>query len=244
MAYNKIEILCRILQWNTSVEYKKRSLFNTIENPPTESGLIDLMPYCIELGEVSFNTIGDNVVEEINSLFYQAGDVNIKLSGIKNNKFLQNYFALFDMTGILQYRQYPIEIRYEGKTIFAGIITQDSIKENFTSAIDSEIINLQIVGLEKEFKEYYSNRELLDHATVFSNINGDTYALGWNGDPRTEENGVNGRGLCRSKALRGVLQQNFNTENLLVGNGLADIWYVNNIPQFFYNPPYEVTSIL
>jgi len=240
LAYNKIEILCRILQWDASVEFKKRSMFNTVENPPTESSVIDLMPYCMELGEVSFNSIGDNIDEEINSLFYQAGDVNIKLTGIKRNKFLQNYFALFDMTGILQYRQYPIEIRYEGKTIFAGIVTQDSIKENFTTARDSETINLQIVGLEKEYREYYSNRELLDHGIVFSTMNGDTYDLGWNGDPRSEENGVNGRGLCRSKALRGVLQQNFNTENLLVGNGLADKWYVNNIPQFFYNPAYNV----
>lgn len=239
MAYNNVEIFCRILQWDATVEYKKRSIFNTVENPPSVGKTVDLMPYCMELGELSFNTIGDSIAEEINSLFYEAGNVRLKLSGIKNNKFIQNYFALFNINGILAYRQYAVEIRFNGQTIFAGVVTQDSIVENFRNGNDNEIVGIQITGLEKEFKEYYSNKDLADHGTVFNQSNNDTYALGWNGDSRSEDNGINGAGLCRAKALRGVLAQNFNTNNLIINSSLVDKWHVNNIPQFHYNSAYN-----
>jgi hypothetical protein len=184
------------------------------------------MDFAMDLGKLSFSSVRSDSSSNGNELRYETGDFNIKLSGIKDNNFLVSYLSLFDTSGINAFRQYLIDLKYDDVVIFKGFINPDNIDQGYEPSPNIEIIEIQILGIEKEFKRYYSYKTLPDQVDIF---NDNTYRMPWSYDPRTEDNNY-----ARSSPLFEVLGMLFdNKTNMSITLMMNELWFMNNIPQFY-----------
>jgi len=242
MAINDIEILCTCYEFDHVSTYSERSIMNSGISKIQIGERINLAQYATDIGNLIKQKTGSSLQDGFNTVYYDVNNISLKLSGLKNNKFLMNYFGLFDRTNILQFRRFYIDLKYNGTNYMSGYINPDNIKEIFNNTGQTEIITVQILDMMKEFKQYFSGKDLTSpyHSTQGFGNNGlvEVTVLPWAGDPRSEDsNGTAENTLCTAKTFFSVLfPMNINTQVIGPGPGNQawNDWYVNNIPQMFY----------
>ena len=218
MSFKDVKILCKCFEFDHGLPFSERSIFNTAATKWPVGPTVDLMDYAIDIGKLSYSAIRTELEAGYNSLVYDCGDMTIKLSGIKNNKFLVNYFDLYNTNHANTFKQYIIQIKYNNQITFIGTLNQDNISELNNSSKTSEIITIQLLGLEKEFKRYFGALPLPDHKSIF--ING--FLLPWGFKSDTED-----------KEFACCLNVSQFFSSLFQINALGPPWFVNNIPQMY-----------
>lgn len=147
-----MKILCKKYQFNSNIEIQEVNFF-TADNNNTLLQTIDLYDYLVKQSlspiEISVETVDDN-----QKLFYETSNVTLKCFNkiVNGNVTLANFFQLYNQDS---YFKYLINIEYNNNIVYTGILYPENIK---MLDREQEIIDLSIVGLEKEFKEYYSNK--------------------------------------------------------------------------------------
>jgi hypothetical protein len=147
-----VKILCHKYQFNSDIEIQEVNFFTSASNN-TLIQTIDLYDYIIKQSlspiEISVETVDDN-----QKLFYETSNVSLKCFNkiVNDNVSLSDFFQLYTQNS---YFKYLINIEYDDRVVYTGILYPENIK---MLDREQEIIDLSIVGLEKEFKEYYSNK--------------------------------------------------------------------------------------
>jgi hypothetical protein len=134
----------------------------------TEPNLIETISakeYIIDLGNLEYTFEQADDDKGVNELYFEDSTINFKLSGIYNNSKLYDFFGINKDTG---YYGYMIRIikNLHDEIIWRGCVNQNSITEQFSVNLDSEIIDVQGLGFLKEFKNYYKNVPLPHDQTI------------------------------------------------------------------------------
>lgn len=158
-----INIICKKYSWTSSQPSgrSQRNFFNTTPaNTPTYLGQIDLYDYLVRdsLSEVEY---GFDVFDfNTNKLASESSSVSLKVNNLKEitaGQHLADWFVIYKDIKI-NYK-YLIDIYKDGVFVYRGILYNEGIK--FNDRI-KEIIDLQIIGFEQEFMEYFNTQNLAD----------------------------------------------------------------------------------
>lgn len=166
-ALDNYNITCTKKKWNPTLSLSAVNFFSGVA-PQTEE-TIDIKNYLVDIGELSYDFDEAGKENGENQLFYVSSDINFKLSGIADNNKLKSFFSFFEDT---DYIKWHIKIVKGFSTIWEGFVHHESIDITFSPNDESEIINLTALSLEKEFKEFYSNKSLAAQSSIFSLIGG------------------------------------------------------------------------
>lgn len=136
------------------------TLESTLEIPPNR--------YWIdEDTKIESNTERDDFLKNVYYLKRQTSNIEIKLSDLSGT--LRNFFEIYSDTSYLRYRAELYTISGNEK-VWDGVVTQDSINALFDSpqnnSADNEVIKLTLIGLDKEFKDYYKQLPLPSETTL------------------------------------------------------------------------------
>jgi len=151
-----INILCYKYGFDTDLEIQEVNFFTSQSNYSL-SGTIDLYHYAVEDSltpiEITVETVDDE-----KKLFFETSTVSLKCfnENLTSTQKLSEFFQLYNQD---VYFKYLINIKNDEDIVYTGVLYPENIK-----MIDreQEIIDLSIVGIEKEFKEYYSNKYIPD----------------------------------------------------------------------------------
>lgn len=154
-----MNIFCYKYQFQNNIEIQEVNFFTEPVNYSLTRTL-DLYEYLYENSlspvEISVESIDDD-----KKLFYETSNVNLKCFNdtLSNNYKLSDFFQLYNQE---VFYKYLINIVYDDEIVYTGIIYPENIK---MLDRETEIIDISIVGIEKEFKEYYSNKYIPDLPT-------------------------------------------------------------------------------
>lgn len=251
MSWDKIKIECQCWEFNHSLTFNERSIFNKHSNVnPIKwkvGNLINLMDFAISVSPIRYSAMKSESYGNYNSLVQEVGDMTLQLSGIKDNKFLVNYFRLFDITGVVAYRQYIVDVKYDNVIVFSGYINQDNLNIEYKPAIESDVIEIQILGIEKEFIRYFDTADIDSNHTASMKYYKDIFNNGYNGasfqcpwhlwdwippeeDPESEFAGVPS---VIFKAMTSLSEVTASSSIEKIGGNPMVNWFINCIPQFF-----------
>jgi hypothetical protein len=158
-------LTCKKYQFDLPPEPNERNYFS-LENK-TLIDTIDLADYLIKggLGKISYQS---SKIDEENTQFIEAGSVDIQVLNIaKGWSNTANYsniaFTLtdwFELNNFVDQFVFLIEIRQteSGELIWSGVIRKEGI--SFPQR-NNEEMNISAISLDKEFAEYYSNKNLI-----------------------------------------------------------------------------------
>lgn len=214
--YDNYDIICIKKTWADTTAIKDVNLFSGVEPETTEQ--IDLKDYLMDISEISYDFDEAEKENGQNQLFYVASDMNMTLSGIANSEYLKTYFGVFSNTDYIKWHVKIIDV---SSTIWEGIINHESIKLGLKPEVSSDEISVTVLSFEKEFKEYFSQRDLTE-ALLFSTIGG------INALSKTVGGLVNG-GTRLASQLSRVLPNLFPNTTWNMETGLSD-WYIVHDP--------------
>lgn len=159
MSVSKLQILCQGFQWADGTDINEVNFFS--DEPRTAvTSEIDLMDYAVEINELQYTF--DDVDDEkgYGSLFFTSGNITIKVTdGTVNGLNMSDFFKIYEDT---QYIKYKVQILYNNSLLFQGTVHQDGLKEKFSLDNDAQIIEVLVVGFEKEMKTYFNSQHLPD----------------------------------------------------------------------------------
>lgn len=157
-------ITCKKYQFTLPPDPENRNYFS--DDAKTLITEIDLADYLMKdgLGKISY---ANSKIDESNAQYYETGTVDLKLSNTNtgwgslgeyiNSDKLTDFFELNNFT---EQFVFYVEIRQveSDRILFTGVIRKDGI--SFTDRAN-EILDIMVLGLEKEFADYYSNLPLV-----------------------------------------------------------------------------------
>jgi hypothetical protein len=172
MYRNSFHIYCTKYIWDlNTVEKKDANYFSEV--PPTSVGnKILLDDYILDLGELSYKFVGNDIRVNRNSLYHEPGDYSFTVETYSNNYFLRDYFQVFDNVQN-KVIKYFIELWSAGKCIFKGILNRTDIENPHTFTQGSHQIDISAIAFEKELSEYFSSVALKTYQNI--NWNNSTY---------------------------------------------------------------------
>lgn len=147
-----IEIQCGKYQFDNEIEIQEVNFLTASENYSLLT-TIDLYDYLIQ-GSLSPIEISVETIDDDKKLFFETSSVSLKCFNdvVNGNQKLSDFFQLYNQE---VYIKYLVNIKYNGDIVYTGVIYPENIKMNDR---ETELIDFSIVGFEKEFKEYYSNK--------------------------------------------------------------------------------------
>ncbi len=163
MSVNKIKILCRGFRWDEGTDINEINFFSAEPRTPVTDE-VDLMDFAVELGELEYNF--DDVDDEkgYGSLFFTSGNITVKVTdGEIHGLKMSEFFKIYEDT---QYIKYRVRLLYNDELLFQGTVHQDGLKEKFSQDNESQTIEVLIVGFEKEMKDYFNTKPLIDPENV------------------------------------------------------------------------------
>lgn len=160
MGANKIHIYCQGFQWDPEIPLEEMNFFsNETKTPVTDE--IDLTDFAVELGELEYTFEDTDEENGINTHFFQASSINIKLSGvmeISSGYTMKEFFKMFEDTSNIKYK---VRIVHDDHgLLFQGTVNQDGLKMPVNTGNESHIIDVMVVGMEREMKDYFMNKPL------------------------------------------------------------------------------------
>lgn len=220
---NDINILVTEYTFPAGLKPLERNFFND-DVTPTAGNSIDLRNYLLQSFNLAFaKQITDNKTGVYKRNF-ESSNITLKLSGIKDSKYLQSFFRIKETSELLERIKYKVIFNYQDETIFIGSIKLQDVQESFKTGDDSDIVTLQIIGFDKEFDDYISNTTLPSPVNwepelllpwsreqyKFSMNNSEISSIGW-------QVGINPKSLAFAVRLQSLF------ENLLTNAIITDI---------------------
>jgi hypothetical protein len=233
-----LKILCQAYEFvDHNLALSECNFFNdtAIRNPVGSE--IDLVNYLISLDSLTFNKVTSDNSGDTPTPIYEYGDLKFKVTGIKNNHYLHNYFLLLDKTDTFIFRKYLIKLYVNNIKIFEGFIDNVSMKELYLDGdLSSELKEIPICAFSKikEFREFYRSKQLPEPSFYF-HPGSLVWQLPWNQDSRTEDAdpSYNSK-LCSSAPIVPFVATLFDNKFTVVGSYvIQEFWHICNIPQFF-----------
>ena len=188
MRANKLKILCQGFWWNKELikqDYYKMSFIANETQPGFFTPELDLMNYIEEgsLGDIEFNFEELALDESGNTKekYFLASEFSFNvINGIYEKYAMQTEFGVwetkdFSMEDFLRvkkdttYIKYKVRVMYnygygtgtdKWRTIYKGCIEQDGIEATYSKDNNNGIIKIQVIGYEKQFKEYFEKQPL------------------------------------------------------------------------------------
>lgn len=149
------KIYCYKCIYDSSVPRNERHPFSNYS--PSTYAKIDLLDWCFSVSPQKFSSVLAEDTIKQGVLRYEAGNFTIEL--LPDN-FLQNYFmSLSENAGDFDRVIHIVEVVYNNNIIFVGYFNHNGINQKYSDD-DYENITIDVNGMEKKFKEYYSNKEL------------------------------------------------------------------------------------
>jgi hypothetical protein len=221
-----IKVISRIYKFNEGIPIKERSLFN--KNRIEFGRPINLYNYIVNpegsgLNKLTYTKPITDKIDNLLTLVGEAGSLMLELSGIKDNGLLIDYFNIYDTTNENKRRIYEIEVYYNDTLIWLGSLNRQNIETNH----NNDIIKIQALSIEKEFKNYFSEKLLPSHDEIFIN-NPLRLITPWY---YSEHNYIN-REASLSLTIKNFLKKLLGNMFYIDCPTLED-WEVNNIPQFY-----------
>lgn len=168
-----MKLICDIYNYADAVEYIDINYFSPVREDTRER--IDLYDYLIVNG-ISNISLAKSQRSETDSKFYiEAGNVSLKLSNtLIGYSDVNNYANLTEvlLTEFFQYntnskRLFKLTVYDDNdNSLFTGFFRKQNIGFEDRS---SEIMTIDVVGIEKEFVSYFSNQKLIDYSQVVPN---------------------------------------------------------------------------
>lgn len=162
MILENYEITCSKYVWPAGTDLDKINIFSDL--PPQSTETIDLKPFLIDMGEITWNLETTDEEDGKSNLYYEESDVTYELSGIVQNGMLVEFFGLYRDTTTEKYL-ISVKEQRSGTFIHRGIVSQELIEMNYSPKADSEIIKVTAMGYLKEFKAYFSTKPMLHEDT-------------------------------------------------------------------------------
>jgi hypothetical protein len=240
MSVQNLKIYCQCWEFNHSISLTDRSIFNKTAQKWKVGDEIDLMDYAMNVSSLRYSTSRNEANGNYNSLINTAADMTLKLSGIKDDSFLINYFGFYDTTGVVAFRQYIITILYDNIPVFSGYLNQDSLFSNYDTSANSDIIDVQILSIKKEFVRYFDTADLdvNNEARIknYQDIFYDGFQCPWRlwsgyDEDKDYQFAVRPSTLIQKMTGLDSVISSPSIEN--IGGDPMLSWYVNNIPAFF-----------
>lgn len=173
--FSKIKLKIQKLEWDISaIDPKEANYFSDVV--PSDFDEIDITEYLMDLSKVSYEL---ETIEN-NELYFQEQNFDIKLSGISNNSFLQDYFNINGTELRKIIKKYKVTMYYDNVVKFRGFIEQKALNIEFAPKDDSEIITATIISMTNEFKDYYDKKPLGDSNFISTLIPGYVYTSFYN----------------------------------------------------------------
>lgn len=169
--YNDIKILAQGFQWKQNIignDFYKVSFLNTVNNGSLTydvfTSQLDITNYIIKdsISELTFS-LEDFFSNERNDKCFTASNFSFSVSDKAYN--LKDFFGLVPTStfnGDTTYIKYLIKLYYKNSLVWQGVLNPEMIEEEISTSKDSHIIKLTIIGIEKEFQDYYTNVKLSD----------------------------------------------------------------------------------
>jgi len=183
---------------------------------------IDLKPYIMDIGPINNSFEKSSKSETYYSTFPICSNISFTLKGIKNQDYLKSFFGITQNTW---FYQYIVNIaNNNGKSIWKGIIYQETIEEEFHPSEDSEVIKITAISLTKEFKEYYKTKYL----SPWDSIDG------WQKESNLKDFSFNSINISYYKIPVSLLLSNMFNNSLFRIEMQADLsqFFVINFPYF------------
>lgn len=171
---DNIKIICE--EWFFFTPLEEVNFFGNHYYAPTLKKSIDLAPYLLNQDFIisyrgeDIDYDGDNVSLE---LFKYYDSITLKLSNIAYTDLTQNFFRIFDKEWIGlegMHTKYKVTVYIDGMKKYQGVLSPLELRYNYPSDVNErDIIDITIYSMEKEFKDYFSEKKLPD----LSNLNGE-----------------------------------------------------------------------
>jgi len=104
---NKIHIYCQGFAWDEGLAFEEMNFFSS-EPRTAITDEIDLMDYAVEVGELTYNFENTDEENGINTLFFEAGNITLKLSGLVpvpgKGGTLKEFFKITQDTSNIKYK--------------------------------------------------------------------------------------------------------------------------------------------
>lgn len=147
-----MQILCTKYRFDESIEIQELNFYTQ----PSNYSFVEQVDLTTVLLQNTLSPIEISVetIDQDKKLFFETSNVSLKCFNqeLYNGLKLSDFFQIYEQ---YSYFKYLVNISNEGSIVFTGMIYPENVK---MMDRDSEVIDITIVGLEKEFKEYYSNK--------------------------------------------------------------------------------------
>lgn len=159
---NNLKILCQGFTWPIGTPIPERSFFSdTLASASTRE--IDLVDFLLDIGDLHYKFEDTDNQGGANQHFFESGNITLKLDGAvfinSETPYMRDFFKIKEDTS---YTKYKVRLYYNDDMLFQGTVHQDGLKEMYRSDNDDQTLECLIVGFEKEWREYYRSKPLLN----------------------------------------------------------------------------------
>jgi hypothetical protein len=161
MAQN-LSIKCEKYEWNNDVELSEVNFLSSAGK--NYRGEIDFTQFVLRKSNPTFSYQKEDIDEKSGAsglkLFGSFNSITLDLSNIANQPLIE-FFKFFETAGNTRIR-YKVTAFIDTQLIFQGVLSPDCIEYFQPSKIeDRETLSVTIYSWEKEFQEYYTNKDML-----------------------------------------------------------------------------------
>jgi hypothetical protein len=165
MSIDKISILVQGWEWPVGTDIDEINFFSDVI-PTAITSEIDLMDYILDkdnngISELKydFDKVEPDGASASGVLFFTSGSINLRVTdGEINGLKMSDFFKIFEDTQRIKYKG---KLFYDGALLFQFTVHQDGLKTKFALADkNSHVVDILAVGMEKEFRDYFSNKNL------------------------------------------------------------------------------------
>ena len=144
---------CIKYKWDTGTEDIDINFFSDVE--PTTLGSYDLYEYYVDetMSEIEYS------IEDIdidNTLYLKTSNLQLN---VYDDNVLIDFFECYNAN---KYFKWKLNYYEEDTLIYSGIIYKDGIN---IDSVEDKILSLIVIGYEKEFKDYFQNKQLESSAS-------------------------------------------------------------------------------
>lgn len=141
---------------------------------PSSVEQVDLMDYILKdgIGNITYSIKN---IDSTNALYYEASSLNLSCyANADSDVSLIDYFELNTTNIYLRFGLFVYDD--DDELIYTGMISKDNIEIN---SVADNILDILIIGFEKEFSEYYKNKTLVISPLIPANT---PVVLNYNGN--------------------------------------------------------------
>lgn len=148
--------------WSSDTELTDVSIFSDV--PPISRNTIDIKPYLISMGEISWDLESTDEEDGKSNLFFEESDVKYEFDTLEDAAFLIDFFGIYRDTNR---EKYLIEVKdtTTNRYIHRGVVSQELIEIEYSPDADAEVLQITALGYLKELKTYYSTKPMLHNDT-------------------------------------------------------------------------------